>query len=69
MITAIPDWLVLICAVVGAWFLISVAVITPFIILNAVTRRHDRQRDAETVRRAGAALVAEAERVTREEAS
>jgi hypothetical protein len=43
MITAIPDWLFLTCAIVGAWFLISVIIITPFIILSAVTRRHDRR--------------------------
>jgi hypothetical protein len=62
MIT-IPDWLILALVVTGAWFWISVAIATPLIIMRAVSRRRQRRHDAETVRRAAAAVVAEAERI------
>jgi uncharacterized membrane protein len=67
MIT-IPGWLSLTCGIVGAWVLISVIIVTPLIILGAVSRRRD-QRNAETVRRASAALVTEAERIANGHAS
>lgn len=61
MIT-IPAWLSLTCGIVGAWFMLSIIIVAPLIILSAVSRRRER-RNAESVRRAGAELVAEAERI------
>jgi hypothetical protein len=63
MISLVPDWLKLTCFVVGAWFMLSVVVITPWIILGEVATRRNNRRNAETVRQAGAELVAEAERI------
>jgi len=40
---SIPDWLSLTCGIVGAWFLLSVIIITPFCILSALGRRRDRR--------------------------
>jgi hypothetical protein len=62
MISLIPDWMLLACMIVGAWFILSIFIITPWIILGAVSRRRN-ERHAETVRQAGAELVAEAERI------
>jgi hypothetical protein len=63
MISLVPDWVLLACMIVGAWFLLSVVVITPWIILGEIATRRNNRRNAETVRRAGAELVAEAERI------
>jgi hypothetical protein len=63
MISLVPDWVLLVCMIVGAWFLISVVIITPWIILGEIAMRRNSRRNAETVRRAGAELVAEAERI------
>jgi hypothetical protein len=68
VITVIPDWLFLTCAIVGAWFLASVIIVTPLIILGAASQRRDRH-NAEIVRRAGEQLAAEAERIANGQAS
>jgi hypothetical protein len=63
MISFVPDWMFLVCVIVGAWFILSIVVITPWIILGEIATRRNNRRNAETVRRAGAELVAEAKRI------
>jgi hypothetical protein len=63
MISLVPDWMLLVCMIVGAWLILSVLIIAPWIILGEIATRRNNRRNAETVRRAGAAVVAETERI------